>query len=192
MRIELIETLRRLGRAWYSIPDLEKITGLARPSLRVFLSRWTRAGRLERLGPGLYHLPGEGLDLERLGNEYYFPSYLSFESALARHGILSQRPYVLTFATTRRSRRLRLKAAELEYRRLRPGLYFGFEMDAGIYVARPEKALLDQLYMVCRGLASLDMSGLNLRPLNRSVLSRYVRAFPPPVGVRLGALLRAG
>src|SRR4029450_6358520 len=33
-----------------------------------------------------------------------YPSYLSFESALARHGILSQIPHTFTFATTRPSK----------------------------------------------------------------------------------------
>ena len=35
----------------------------------------------------------QSLELERTANELYYPSYLSFESALSRYGILSQIPY---------------------------------------------------------------------------------------------------
>jgi len=185
MKPELLDVLRRLGKSWYTISDLQKITGLARPSLRVFLSRWTKARRLERVRQGVYRLPGTGLDLARFATEYYFPAYLSFESALARYGILSQVPYALTFATTRRSRRLRLAEAEIEYRQVRSDLYFGFEQEGGVYIARPEKALLDQLYMVARGRARLELEALNLRPLRRSILRRYARAYPDAVRTRL-------
>ena len=177
-----------LGKLWYTIAELQKIAALARPSLRVLLSRWTRSHRLERIGRGLYRLPGTSVDLVRLGIASYFPSYLSFEIALARHGLLSQVPYVLTFATTRRSRRLRLMNTELEYRRLRPDLFFGYEQQSGVYIARPEKALLDQLYMVARGRASLDSATLNLAPLRATLLRRYARAFPEPVRKRLKEL----
>jgi predicted transcriptional regulator of viral defense system len=185
MKPEFLDALRRLGKSWYTISDLQKIIGLARPSLRVFLSRWTKARRLERVRQGVYRLPGTPLDLERFATEYYFPAYLSFESALARYGILSQVPYALTFATTRRSRRLRLAEAELEYRQVQPDLYFGFEQEGGVYVARPEKALLDQLYMVARGRARLELEALNLRPLRRGILRRYARAYPDAVRTRL-------
>jgi predicted transcriptional regulator of viral defense system len=178
MRLEVLEALRRLGKSYYTVADLGKATGLAKGSLYVFLARWTKAGLLRRLGTGLYGLPDVAPDLERLGNECCFPSYLSFESALARYGILSQVPYVLTFATPRRSRRLKLTGTEIEYRQLRPELFFGYEPQNGVYVALPEKALCDQLYMKGLGRAELDASGLNLKPVRRRVLAEFVRRFP--------------
>jgi len=178
VRREVLEALRRLGKTYYTVADLTKATGLAKGSLYVFLARWTKAGLLRRLGTGLYGLPEVAPDLERLGNEHCFPSYLSFESALARFGILSQVPYILTFATPRRSRRLKLAGTEIEYRQLRTGLFFGYELQNGVYVALPEKALCDQLYMKRLGRAELDIASLNLKPVRKRLLDEFLRRFP--------------
>lgn len=178
MRLELLDRLRRLGKTYYTTADLAKVTGLSAGSLYVFLSRWVKAGLLVRLGSGLYGLPGVAPDLERLGNERCFPSYLSFESALARYGILSQVPYGLTFASSRRSRRLRLTDTEIEYRQLRPDLFFGYEQVNDLYVALPEKALCDQLYMKSLGRAELDAGDLNLKPIRMRRLAEFGSRFP--------------
>ena len=181
MRRDVLALLRRLGRPVYSISDLQKVTGLARASLYVLLARWVKAGWLARVGVGLYRLSDVPVDLARLGSQQVFPSYLSFESALARFGILSQVPRGLTFATTRRPRRLKLAAGEIEYRRLKPDLFFGYELRDGTAAALPEKALLDELYFVSRGRVRLDRAELNLRPLNRTRLEKMARRFPRPV-----------
>jgi predicted transcriptional regulator of viral defense system len=181
VRRDVLALLRRLGRPVYSISDLQKVTGLPRASLYVFLTRWVKAGLLARVGVGLYRLSDVPIDLARLGSQQVFPSYLSFESALARFGILSQVPRNLTFATTRRPRRLRLAAGEIEYRRLKPDLFFGYELRDGAAVALPEKALLDELYLVSRGRARLDRAELHLRPLNRTRLQDFARRFSKSV-----------
>ncbi|MEO0082265.1 MAG: hypothetical protein ABIL25_08245 [candidate division WOR-3 bacterium] len=178
MRRDVLEALRRLGKTYYTTADLAKVTGHSAGSLRVFLARWTKAGLLKRIGTGLYGLPDVAPDLERLGNAYYFPSYLSFESALARYGVQSQMPYALTFATSRRSRRLKLADTEIEYRQLRQDLFFGYEQQDSLYVAWPEKALADLLYLVSLGRASCDIRALNLKPLDRSRFSKLIARFP--------------
>jgi predicted transcriptional regulator of viral defense system len=178
MRLGVLATLRESGKSYFNVADLTKATGLAKPSLYVFLARWTKAGLLRRLGTGLYGLPDVAPDLERLGNEYCFPSYLSFESALARFGILSQSPYALSFATPRRSRRLKLSGTEIEYRQIRAELFFGYEPQNGVYAAMPEKALCDQMYMKSLGRAELDVSSLNLSPVRKSVLTEFLKRFP--------------
>lgn len=178
MRRDVIETLRRLQKTYYTTADLAKVTGISGGSLRVFLARWTKTGLLKRIGTGLYGLPDVAPDLVQLGNEYYFPSYLSFESALARYGIQSQMPYALTFATSRRSRRLNLADTEIEYRQLRKNLFFGYEQQGSLYVAWPEKALADLLYMASLGRAGCDIRALNLRQVDKRRFSKLIVRFP--------------
>jgi hypothetical protein len=45
-------------------------------------------------------------------------------------------------------------------------------------VAEPEKALLDQLYMIARGVSDLKPEGLNLSPLDVERLRTYTSHFP--------------
>lgn len=48
-------------------------------------------------------------------------------------------------------------------------------------VAEPEKALLDQLYLVGRGRARLALHTLDLSPVDPGRLRTYARSFPPSV-----------
>ena len=136
---------------------------------------------LERLRRGVYHLALRPADVPRIANLLYMPSYLSFESALARHGILSQIPYAVTFATTRRPKRMTLGGTAVEFHQLRRDLFFGYTLENGLYVAEPEKALLDELYLVKRGKASLELSELRLDDLSLEKALAYATRFPPSV-----------
>lgn len=176
--LDFIRKLETFNRDYFTVADLEKITGLSRPSLKVSLSRFTDQGVLIRLQRGVYALAGTSVNIEKVANQLYYPSYLSFESALSDYGILSQVPYTQTFATAKLPKRLTLGQTEIEFRQLKKELYFGYSMKNGINIAEPEKALLDQLYMVSLGKATLNIKELDLRKIKKSVLNEYAKRFP--------------
>jgi len=146
-------------------------------------------GVLIRLKRGVYQPVFQDRKLEKVANELYYPSYLSFESALSRYGILSQTPYVLTFATSKPSKRLNLGDKEVEYRQLKKEYFFGYILENGIYVAEPEKALLDHLYMISRGLSADQISELSLIGLDKNKLIKYSRKFPSLVQSQVKELI---
>ncbi len=186
--MKLVQTLLSLGKPYYTISDLEKILGQKRPSLYVTLNRLVTYGVLTRLRRGVYQVALQSPDLARIANQLVYPSYLSFESALSRYGILSQIPYVLTFATPLRSRRLTLGDAEVEFRQMKQALFFGYQLKNGLYIAEPEKALLDQLYMMSRGLSDLPLDELDLSPLDPAKLRTYAKRFPKSVQTLLKSI----
>ncbi len=187
--VALLQKLLSLNKPCFSPADLEKILGQKRPALYVTLNRLVRYGVLVRLRQGVYQAALQAADFARIANQLVYPSYLSFESALSRHGILSQVPYALTFATTRRSRSMVLGDTAVEFRQLKPELFFGYVLQGGLYVAEPEKALLDQLYMVSRGLSSLTWEALELSALDLERLRTYAARFPDPVQAAVGRML---
>ncbi|GFP19283.1 hypothetical protein HKBW3S03_00788 [Candidatus Hakubella thermalkaliphila] len=179
--IELLQTLRGFNKPYFTVADLEKILGMGRNSLYVTLNRLVEGGVLVRLRRGAYQPEFQSLGLEKVANELYYPSYLSFESALSRYGILSQIPYSLTFATTRRSKKLTLTGREVEYRQLKEDYFFGYTLENGLYIAEPEKAVLDQLYMLTKGRATSDISEWSLVGLKKSKFLQYSKSFPKTV-----------
>jgi predicted transcriptional regulator of viral defense system len=185
----LVQRLLSLDKPYFSPADLEKLLGQKRPALYVTLNRLVRYGVLVRLRQGVYQVTLRVADLPRIANQLVYPSYLSFESALSRYGILSQVPYVLTFATTHRSRGLTLGDTMVEFRQLKRDLFFGYMMEGGLYVAEPEKALLDQLYMVTRGLSSLTLDELDLSSLDPERLRTYAARFPEAVQAAMRRML---
>lgn len=121
---------------------------------------------------------GKFWQMDRIANQLYYPSYLSFVTVLGRGGILNQIPYSLTFASTKKSKRITLGGTDVIYSQLKPELYFGYEMRQGLNIAEPEKALLDQLYLVSQGKAYLDFEELNLIDLNKKKFLSYAAKFP--------------
>ena len=179
--IELLQKLRDFNKTYFTVADLEKILELERDSLYVTLNRLVKAGVLIKLRRGIYQPEFQGFDLEKVANEIYYPSYLSFESALSRYGILSQIPYTLTFATTKRSKKLTLAGREVEYRQLKREFFFAYIIKEGIYIAEPEKAILDQLYMLSKGKAVSDISEWSLAGLKGNRFLQYSKKFPRTV-----------
>jgi len=179
--IKLLQTLRGFNKTYFTVADLEKILELERDSLYVTLNRLVKAGVLIKLRRGVYQPEFQSLELEKVANEIYYPSYLSFESALSRYGILSQIPYTLTFATTKRSKKLTLSGREVEYRQLKKDYFFAYTIKEGIYIAEPEKAILDQLYVMSKGKGESDISEWSLVGLKKNRFLRYSKKFPRTV-----------
>jgi len=187
--IELIKTLERINKPFYSIADIEKITGVSRKSIYVTLNRLVEKGILERIGTGVYRLFTAKVSVEKIAGSLYMPNYLSFESALSRHGILNLVPYTLTFATPRKTKRSVIEGRDVEFRQIKKDLFWGYEMQGGIYVARPEKAFLDLVYLASRGIASIDLDEINLKKLSMTTVKEFSKRYPEYTRVYLNKLI---
>ncbi len=77
------------------------------------------------------------------------PSYISFQSALYYHGMISQIPDTVYAASLARTRQYKTPVARISIHHIQPDFFFGFEplSHSKIKMATPEKALLDFLYL---------------------------------------------
>jgi predicted transcriptional regulator of viral defense system len=187
--IELLKVLQKINKSFYTVADLEKVTGLRRNSLYVALKRWVAAGIIERVAQGIYLPMGSLVSMETLAAQLYLPNYLSFESALAGYGILNLIPYTIAFATPRKTKTYVLRKQEVEFRQMAQDLFFGFEMKNGIYIASPEKAFLDEVYFLARGKVTLDVDEIDIKKLSIKRLNDYSRSFPTYVRNRIEEIL---
>ncbi len=178
MKRTLLNKLEGSGKDYLSIPDLEKILKAKRRSLYVILTRLVKEGWLVRLNSGVYITSSQAPDLEKIANQLYNPSYLSFESTLSQRGVLSQIPYTLTFATTSRTRKIQLGEQEVLYRHLKPILFTGYHLTQGVFIAEPEKAFLDLVYMVSLKREEFDWKRLDLKRLKRNSLKKWMKLYP--------------
>lgn len=178
--LNLFNQLEKIQKPFFSLTDLRNISGIKEASLKIKLHRLAKKELIIRLIKGYYTLPNRLDRLDEIANLLYTPSYLSFESALSYFHIISQIPYTLTLATTRRSKNMKLADKEVEYRQLKKDLYFGFIKQGNLFIAEPEKALLDQLYLVSRGLATLSLDELDLSMIDKQKLLKMSKIFPAP------------
>jgi predicted transcriptional regulator of viral defense system len=124
--------------------------GLSNAHASTVLARLAAAGQVIRLRRGVWARP-DGVDALALP-EYLtapFPAYVSLQSALYLHGMISQMPAVTYAVSLARTRRFTTPLGTVSVHHVQPPFYFGFEDAgrAGGRLATPEKALVDFLYL---------------------------------------------
>jgi predicted transcriptional regulator of viral defense system len=147
-RLAAYATLERLGPV--------VATGEAAAALRISASSASRLlaglaqeGHAVRLRSGLWSVGLVAPDPFLLAPELTrpHPSYVSFESALAYHGMIDQLPREVTIASLDRARRIATSVGTFAIHHLPPALFGGWEETARGRVAGPEKALFDIAYV---------------------------------------------
>ena len=178
MSEKFLKKLKKIGKSYYTLADLSKIYPGKKDSLKVLLSRLTKKKRILRLKRDIYILPENFSQIEKIANQIYFPSYLSFESALSYFGILSQIPYTLTFATSLKTKKFTLLNTPIEYCQIKKELFFGYFLKDGLYIAFPEKALLDILYFVSLGKLKINLKNVDFLRIKKKKLFKYLDKYP--------------
>lgn len=78
-----------------------------------------------------------------------FPAYTSFWSALAHHGMIEQIPRSIYVASLDRTRRIDTSIGTYSIHHIAPELFGGYQgSDEQGYLALPEKALFDTVYLL--------------------------------------------
>lgn len=185
---ELIQKIEPLGKEFFTMNDLHKLF----PDdsyLKIHVSRFLANGIIKPITRGIYTLSTHPPDLEKVATQLYYPSYISFESVLSKYGIMNQGLYKLTLATSRHSKKLTLTGIECDYSKLKLDLFFGFELLDGIYIAEPEKAILDMLYLISLNKRYVDTSEWYLDELNHKKITEYAKKYCKSVQIMLSKLL---
>jgi len=189
VNFKLLRKLESLNKPFFTIGDLEKILKAKRKSLRVSLARMVKSGMLLRLRRGIYILSTKPVEADKIAAQVFQPSYISFEFALARHGLLGQIPYTVTLASPRLCLKTRFGNTAVEVRRIRKDLFFGYSLKDGILIASPEKSLLDMLYLISLGKSAFDCSELDLKSILKNKAIELSKRYPRPTQRLLRKLL---
>ena len=171
--LSIVKTLEDRRIKFISSVEFTRLFKFNNPNTAIrSIQRLSKSGHLKRLMKDKYVFTGSQYNDFELANYLVNPSYVSFESALSFYGILPQFTYTITSATTKRSKKTFL-IKEFEFTHIDDSLYWGFEKNKNYLIARPEKAILDQIYLSTKGLRGLDVDDLDLSALNKDLLKVY-------------------
>lgn len=130
------------------------LVGLKKPRDKV--SALIAEGKIVRVKRGLYVFGKDWrrapLSLEMIANLIYGPSYVSFEYALTRYGLIAERSTVITSLTIGDTNTFHTPIGIFEYRAIdREKFKVGIEYkdlgkEGGYFIASREKALADLVY----------------------------------------------
>lgn len=129
---------------------------VAPQQVRLQLSRWVKSGRLVQLRRGLYALAPPWRKVEPhpflVANALQRGSYVSLQAVLASHGVIPEHVPVVTSVGPGRPETVRNPLGTFQFNRLIKDMHFGYtRLEVAprqfAFVASPEKALLDLVYL---------------------------------------------
>ena len=204
----LFTALASLGRIVFSIEEAQKISGKNYPATQQALLRLTKAGWLVSLGAGKYAivLPSAGDEAVPAANRLVIareligdvPYYISHDSALEIHNMLTRPITTVTISTPRRLKSRTVFNVPYRFITTRPKDMWGYtpvwtSAEDQVQVSDPERTILDGLARpdLCAGVSEVA-TGLLIRKddLDWKKLAEYAQRLGSQAVVkRLGYLL---
>ena len=142
--------------------------------IRLQLDRWVKAEKIHQLRRGVYMLAAPYQKQKPhpilVANRLQKPSYVSLQSALSFYGMIPEIVNETTSVTTVRNERLNTHLGVFEFRYINKNYFWGYHLlDLGgqqAFVATPEKAILDLIYLQPGGDDPAFISELRLQNLD--------------------------
>lgn len=156
------------------------------------LTDWANSGKVIQLRRGLYTLAppyqSEQPHSYVIANRMVHASYVSLYMALSHYDLIPEHVPVVTSVTTGRPGEWQNPYGHFSYQHIQPALFFGFHhrqvtQNQWAYIATPEKALLDLIYLTPEADSEGYIRALrlqNLDQLDAERLRAYVQRADKP------------
>ena len=176
--------LNKIRKPYFGYEDIARVRGISLDSAKVTASRYVRQGLLLRLKKNIYVRRdvwnvANKEDKFRLANLGQSPSYISLMTALDYYEITTQvQQDFFESVAVRRTKEIQVNGSVFRYSKIDERLFFEFKKENGIFIASPEKALLDAFYLMSYGRYTIDISALDADKLDRKIIKQLSREFP--------------
>ena len=175
----------------FTIFSLNDIRRVDNRFFRTRLNEWQNKGFIKKVIKGYYIFADLELNenvLFEIANRIYTPSYISFETALSWHGLIPESVYGITSVSTRRTYTFKTSLAEFSYRKIKPQLFFGYDLveyrkGKCFKIACMEKTILDYFYSNTFIRRDDDFAGLRINKdvffekINEKRLNDFLETF---------------
>ncbi len=187
------DALNRIQKLYFGYEEISRVTGVSLPSARVTACRYVKYNLLVRVKRGVYMLRKKWESMSReeefiIANIIQTPSYVSLFSALGYYELTTQvqRRYVESIGLNR-SLEKEVEAGSFLYFKIRKDFYREFIREKDFFIATPEKAFVDSLYLKSLGCYNFDISSVDLSGLNRERIAKIVESLPEKTQRRVKA-----
>lgn len=176
--------LEKSKKLYLNYSDIANILGISPESARVTCTRWVKKGALIRIKRGVYILASSWRFMERaekfvIANILQNPSYISLTTAMDYYEITTQMQQNFTESISiYRTKEVQIQDDIFSYTKIRKELYFGFEKKDDIFIAAPEKAFLDALYLKSIGRYDFDITAVDAGKLDKAILESMIKKYP--------------
>lgn len=176
-----LEKLQNLDKLYFSAEDIAKKLNISKKSAQVTASRFVSSGKLLRLKRNLFTLPtrlNSATEEEEfaIANILQTPSYVSLTTALSFYNLTTQQ--VVDFVESvglKRTIDFNIGSVQFDFKKVKKEFYLGFERKENFFIALPEKALADSIYLTSMGNYSVDFEAIDLSRFNQTKVEKYLK-----------------
>jgi len=172
--------LQNIDTLYLSSDDIARELSISKQSAQVTASRYVNKDKLIRLKRDLYILPQK---LKSISEEELFyianllqtPSYISLTSALSYYNISTQqtRNYIESIGL-KRTINFQINSYEFSFTTVKETYYTGFYKNENFFIATPEKAIADSIYLTAIGRYNCDFDAIDFNKLNKSGIDSFL------------------
>ena len=163
--------LRDINKIYFGYEDIARTLGISLESAKITAHRYVKQGMIIRMKRNIYVLKErwESFDREQkflIANLFQVPSYISLMTALDYYEITTQmqRDFIESIVIKRTVTKA-IEQTIFNYTKISPKLYGGFFKKEGFFIAEPEKAFLDAVYLMSFGRYNLDIPSIDFSKL---------------------------
>lgn len=170
-----VQKLYKTDKNMFTTLDIAKFLEIDNQrNLENLIKRFVDDKVITVLEKGKYYLTDKTPSSFEIAQFLYSPSYISFETALNYHGILSQFPFEITSATTKRRVEKEVEGKIYTYSKIDRNLFTGYYLEKNYLMATKEKALFDQVYMIIKSLRSENsLENLDYKEIDMGKLAEF-------------------
>ncbi|WP_337865039.1 hypothetical protein [Ignavibacterium sp.] len=172
--------LNKSNKLFLTVNDIANNLSISKESAKVAATRYVKSGSLIRLKRNLYITSEKfkGLtesELFQIANFIQVPSYISLTTALSYYGITTQQlQNIIESISLKRSKVQKVKNIQFRYYKIKNSFYTGFQINNNYFIAQPEKAFADAVYLTSIGKYSVDFESIDFKKLNSTKVAEFL------------------
>jgi len=176
--------LNKINKLYFSYQDVARVLNISEKAATVTCARYVRSGILIRLKRNLYIMEQKwnyltSSEIYEISNILQVPSYISLVTALSYYEYTTQiQQNFYESIVLKRTMSLEILESVFNYSKIKKEFYFGFKKKEKFFIAEPEKALIDALYLQYLGRYKLDLSAISLEKFDFVKIEEFLVTFP--------------
>jgi predicted transcriptional regulator of viral defense system len=182
-----IKDLNKIKKLYFSARDIADAFDITYDSAKVTCSRYTNNGLIVRVKRNFYVLHSKWLNMpekERfsVANILQVPSYISLTTALGYYEITTQlqRGFIES-VSVKKTKRFDIEGKVFNFSKIKSQYFNNFIRRDNVFIAIPEKALVDAVYLTAFNMYRLDFDSLDYEKLNFKKIEGILKQYPERV-----------
>lgn len=176
--------LREIKKIYFGHEEAAGVLGIKPKSALVACARFVKKGIVIRIKRNVYILKDRWDALGReekftLANIIQTPSYISLMTAMDYYEATTQlQQNFIESISIYRTKEVEIEKDAFNYTKINKDLYFDFRKEKGFFIASPEKAFLDALYLSSLQRYSFDTGSIDFNRLNMPKIKQVIKKYP--------------